>query len=801
MKTTILSLVASWLATTSHALESGNRATSQRTLNDDLTTDLLITGVIDGPLTGGVPKAIEIYALADVPDLSIYGVGSANNGGGTDGQEFDFPADSVAEGAYLYVALESSGFEAFFGFAPTYTDSAASINGDDAIELFKDGHVVDTFGQIDVDGTNEPWEYLDGWAYRTCTSSGTPTFDISQWFFSGTNVLDGTETNDNENPFPIGTFCGTTTSTTPATTTAPPEVKIHEIQGDGDSTPLNEVKVQVEAIVVGVFQSGLGGFFIQEEDIDVDGNEATSEGIFVFDGFGRFGQVSLGDKVIVVGEVRERFDQTQINAELVSLVSGGNPLPTPASITLDPTGEMPTNLEPYEGMLVLFDQKMTLVEQFQLQRFAEVRFAAGERPVQFTQTNEPNADEFAVFQEQLSNRLLILDDGADGSNNYPITTFANDYSTATAPRMGDFTNGLKGVLRYSFGAFRLIAVAEGDIALSGNPRPAGPPDVGGTHKIATFNVLNFFTTLDDGSVTRNGSGPRGARSEGEYERQLQKLVTTILEADADIFGLIEIENDFLQPNSTIQILIDEVNVAIGSQEYAYVHPPEEFVGGDAIAVAFIYKTSTIVEVGNAAILDFEDDKTRSAVAQSFQAVGGDTCFTLTVNHFKSKGSACDGDGEREEDGAGNCNEIRSIAANKLLEWLSSNPTTSNCGWRQAILGDLNSYRMEDPIKILADGLPDKPKGIFKKTTFSNPIDPESYGYIFDGQIGTLDYILINAPFEKIFAGSAEWNINADEASALDYFLRFDRDPDIFDGTVPFRSSDHDLVLAGVNLLK
>ena len=108
--------------------------------------------------------------------------------------------------------------------------------------------------------------------------------------------------------------------------------------------------------------------------------------------------------------------------------------------------------------------------------------------------------------------------------------------------------------------------------------------------------------------------------------------------------------------------------------------------------------------------------------------------------------------------------------------------------------------MEDPIKILADGLLNKPPGIFKKTTFSNPIEPESYGYIFDGQIGTLDNILINEPFERIFTGSAEWNINADEASALDYFLSFGRDPDIFNGTVPFRSSDHDLVLAGVNLL-
>ena len=257
----------------------------------------------------------------------------------------------------------------------------------------------------------------------------------------------------------------------------------------------------------------------------MDGDEATSKGIFVFDGFGGFGTFSLGDKVIVLGEVTERFDQRQINAEDVSLVSGGNPLPTPAFVTLDPTGAVPTNLEPYEGMLVVFDQKLTLVEQFQLQRFVELRFAAGERPVQFTQENEPNAEEFAVFEEQLSKRLIILDDGADGQNRvsttymfyphaetilirrhltfrilfricqYPITTFANDYSTATAPRMGDFTNGLKGVLRYSFGAYRVIAVAEGDIASSGNLRPS-PPDVGGTHKIDITVSRSFLRDIE-----------------------------------------------------------------------------------------------------------------------------------------------------------------------------------------------------------------------------------------------------------------------------------------------------------------
>ena len=98
---------------------------------------LVITGVVDGPLSGGVPKAVELCAVMDIADLSEYGLGSANNGGGSDDEEFTFPAVAVSQGDFIYVASEEIGFTDFFGFAPDYISSAANINGDDAIELFK----------------------------------------------------------------------------------------------------------------------------------------------------------------------------------------------------------------------------------------------------------------------------------------------------------------------------------------------------------------------------------------------------------------------------------------------------------------------------------------------------------------------------------------------------------------------------------------------------------------------------------------------------------------------------------------
>ena len=161
-----------------------------------VTNDLIITAVYDGPLTGGTPKGVELYALNNIADLSIYGIGSANNGGGTDGEEFTFPSVAATAGQFIYVASDSAQFNTFFGFAPDYTNSAVNINGDDAIELFQCGQVVDVFGDINTDGTGEPWEHLDGWAYRNCaTGPDGSTFVLANWTFSGPNALDNETSN------------------------------------------------------------------------------------------------------------------------------------------------------------------------------------------------------------------------------------------------------------------------------------------------------------------------------------------------------------------------------------------------------------------------------------------------------------------------------------------------------------------------------------------------------------------------------------------------------------------------------
>ena len=172
------------------------------------TAALIITGAIDGPLSGGTPKAVELFATSDIADLSIYGVGSANNGGGSDGEEFTFPGGPLSSGNFVYIASESTNFQTWFGFAPDHTSGALGVNGDDALELFMNGSVIDVFGDINTDGAGQAWEYTDGWAYRLDdTGPGGTSFALANWTFSGINALDGETGNASAaNPIPVGAY-------------------------------------------------------------------------------------------------------------------------------------------------------------------------------------------------------------------------------------------------------------------------------------------------------------------------------------------------------------------------------------------------------------------------------------------------------------------------------------------------------------------------------------------------------------------------------------------------------------------
>ncbi len=263
--------------------------------------DLIITGVVDGTLSGGTPKLIELYVVNDITDLSSYGFGSANNGGGSDGQEVTL-SGSASQGDFIYIATEVANFNTFFGFNPDFTAGAASINGDDAIELFLNGAVIDVFGDINTDGSGQSWDYLDGWAYRNSnTGPDGNTFVENNWSFSGINALDGASDNASSgNPFPIGTFSlitapqlsvsGTTAAVAETGTTSTIDVFLTDLPSSDvvvtiSSSDIGEATVSPTSLT---FTSANGTTpqtitITGIDDTDADGNQSVTVSIEVDD--------------------------------------------------------------------------------------------------------------------------------------------------------------------------------------------------------------------------------------------------------------------------------------------------------------------------------------------------------------------------------------------------------------------------------------------------------------------------------------------------------------------------------------
>lgn len=199
------------LANPSMGLDIGADSVFNLTIMDNdyvITNDLVLTGIFDGPFSGGYPKGFEVYVVNDIPDLSKFGLGIANNGGGTDGQEYTFPAMAATAGSRLYLANDTAQFFTFFGIHADFQSiQAGGLNGDDAIELYENGTIIDLYGDPNDDGTNKPWEYLDTWVYRNCSKGPNPTFDLTEWSVGPVNGYDGQSTNaTSPTPMPIDTY-------------------------------------------------------------------------------------------------------------------------------------------------------------------------------------------------------------------------------------------------------------------------------------------------------------------------------------------------------------------------------------------------------------------------------------------------------------------------------------------------------------------------------------------------------------------------------------------------------------------
>ena len=795
--------------------------------------DLVISGVIDGPLSGGVPKAVELFVVNDIADLSTYALGTANNGGGTDGEEFTFPAGaSASAGTYIYVASEIDGFTAFFGSAPDYDTSSMGINGDDAIELFKDGSVIDTFGDINTDGSGTAWEYLDGWAYRTSgqTANGG-SFEASNWTYSGVDALDGSTTNtDAATPFPAGTF---TTEGGGDVVEVPEEpavelgicgadaTLISAIQGSESSSAEVGNNVIIEAIVTG---TRAGGFFVQEEASDYDADDATSEGLFVEGSV----DVETGNLVRLYGEVEENYGMTTLamDSDVAALDCGT--ADAVAAVELSMPYEL--DLETVEGMVVSVTDA-TVTSTNNLWRYGEI-VVSDTIKRQPSDVAAPLSEAYTAAEEASETSLLTIEDNS--SSQYPdALNYFPTFSYANAIRIGDSVSAA-GPLNYSFGTYR---INPSDVIEVTSSREANPVVTEGNLSIATFNVLNYFNGEVDanGDVTFDYDENRGADDEVAFELQQGRIVEAIVNLNADVVGLMEIENDGFGEDSAIQSLVNAINAELGeTEQYSFIATSDgSEIGTDAITVGLLYKATVVTPENDAMVVampeqQIDEDslaRMRPSLLQSFVHTESSKSFLVAVNHFKSKGSQCAEDVAEAPSEIttiqGSCNALRVSAAITLGNALSDESLPE----RKVILGDLNAYSAEDPVAVLTDytaesrgytittavntGM-DEGSSVDVESSFgyhnlAEEFNAEGFSYWFYGteQVGSLDHVLASEAMLADAVDGAHWNINSVEAYQLQYdqALRYypDEDGYAFTDVGPFRSSDHDPFIATFDL--
>ncbi|MBK8138144.1 MAG: ExeM/NucH family extracellular endonuclease [Chloroflexi bacterium] len=577
------------------------------------------------------------------------------------------------------------------------------------------------------------------------------------------------------------------------------------------------------------------GFYIQ--DPAGDGNSATSDGIYIYDPSPALLAVNAGDYVRVTGTVSEfaqnfslvtpsglsSTTETEITATAVTLC-GNLAAVTPTVVTL-PFATL-NEQERYEGMLVTFNQTLSVTELFTLGRYNEISLSVGGRLFQPTNYLTPGAA--AIAQQDLNNRSrILLDDGRKLQNVDPILYPAPALSASNTVRHGDTVASVTGVYtqansRFGNGTstntnpfrYRLNPTAPVSFTPA-NPRPAAAPVVGGTLTAGSLNLLNYFNNFT--ACYLNGtfvnSNCRGANNATEFTRQRDKTIAAILEINPAVLGVNELENDVPNDNgglngatTAIEDLVNGLNAATAPGTYAFINTGR--IGTDAIRVGMIYRPAVVTPVGAFAVLDNVDPfnrNTRPALAQTFASVATGGQFTMVANHFKSKGSCplpadpnytdpTYGENYDTGDGQGCWNADRERAAAALLTWLATNPTgTTDPDY--LILGDLNSYAAEDPITFLTGS------GYTNLIALYGGPGNVVYSYVFDGQSGYLDHALANSSMATQVTGAAEYHINADEPSVLDYNTEFKSAGQLVSlyAANEFRVSDHDPVIVGLNL--
>ena len=619
-------------------------------------------------------------------------------------------------------------------------------------------------------------------------------------------------------------------------------VSIPDIQtaGDGDDSQLINQTVETKGVVTAAYPKGenanlkgLEGFTIQTPGTGGtwDPARTASDGLFVFMGKSSATMPSIGDCVVVKGKVAEYSGVKNATAATQSLTQL---LPQSITAATDCDPVKPTELsgvptqdqmEALESMLVLPKDTWTITDNYKTNRYGTLSLTPGTEVLRTaTDVVAPGAAAQAYEAENAAKTIDLDDASTTDLTNFKQNGHKERYAylaNGAPARVGYHVTFTKPVVLESrFGSF----VFQPTQMTAGNPdrspvtitgeRPAAP-SVSGDTKVATFNVLNYFSDLGENEpgckgyedrdhkyVTDKNCKLRGAWSSQAFANQQTKIVQAINTIDADVVALEEIENPVASGVSAdrdgaLKSLVNALNAAAGSEVWAYVPSPSTVPANeDVIRIAFIYKKAKIAPVGDSVIYDDPayTGLARQPLAQEFKPITDANHegknFVVIANHFKSKGSAPKNLSGAEAaantdngDGQGNSNGVRVKQARALATFaqrFNGTPTL--------LVGDFNAYTKEDPLKVLTDA------------GWTHESGHGDSSYVYGGRSGSMDHVFANSAAHPLITEVKSWAVNAQESIAFEYsranynaYLAFEADN-------PYRASDHNPEIIGLNLI-
>ena len=639
----------------------------------------------------------------------------------------------------------------------------------------------------------------------TVLVNGDTTTETNETFFVNVTNITGANGGDRQGQ---GTITNDDVTLTP----------IHNIQGNGSTSPLAGTSLTTRGIVTGLRSNG---FFLQEPDATVDADPNTSEGIFVFTSSAPPAAATVGNLVQVSGTVSEfipssdpnQKPQTELSGTItVSTLSTGNPLPAPVTIAAaDTLVNNLENLERYEGMRVTVPS-FTVV--------APTQGAITENSA----TVSSNGVFYGVvtgvarpFREPGVNISDPLPPGSpinvprfdENPERLRVDSDVQPGTTALNVSAGAVLANVTGPLEYAFRTWTI----DPDTTLSGINGGPSPVLTAAANEVtvASFNMERFFDTVNDG----NG-GPTLTATAFNNRLNKASLIIRTVQRYPDVIGVEEVEN-----LSTLQAVAAKVNsdaVAIdvlANPNYVAYLVEGNDVGG--IDVGFLVKESRITTVdvtqfgktttfanpdSSTSILNDRPPLVLRATAP--RPGGGTFAFTVIVNHLRSlngvddttagsNGWATEGDRVR----------AKRKAQAEYLGNLIQTRQTSDPTERIITIGDMNAFQVNDGyVDVIGTikGTPAPDDQTVVPGDGADLVNPDltdlidtltadqRYSYSFDGNAQVLDHIIVNAPALTVTNRFAYAREDADQP-VKDYET----------GSIPDRISDHDQPIVYLSL--